>query len=231
MHNHPTLLRNIAFPSLGRLAVPKTRAVVSGLFLFTIAVVLFWATLLPAQAMSVDVGTDGSRDVGYLDGHYTREWVDSRTYRWLSGDAQIRLPGGRSGNTIFIGEWHSAPGPPGGALPVMLRANEIEVALAVPEAERTYRILFPPAALSGGELRIALSSSTIVPPGDSRALSIAVDRIGIKQIAGEYNAAFQLILAETLLLGAMVSLFWLNGLRGPALLAIGIGGVALLSGL
>jgi hypothetical protein len=231
MHDQSTLARHIALPRLRARSTPQLLARLAALLLLVTACAALWLTLLPARSTSVDVGTDGSLDVAYLDGHYTREWFQTRTYRWLNGDAEIRFAGGRNGNTVFVGELYSAPAPPGGALPVTLRANAVQVQLAVPETERTYRILFPPAALNGGELRIKLTSPTITPPGDSRALSVAIDRMGIRQIGGGHNAALQLVIAEMLALAALLTLLALNGLRGVALVATAIAAIALLSGL
>lgn len=198
-----------------------------------IAAVLFWLTLLPPRSFSLDVGSVGSGDLIFLRGVYHPEQVETRTYRWARGDAELILPVGQVGPAIFTGELHSAPQPAGRPLPLRLWAGSTAISFGVGETERVYRVLLPPSAVRGGQIRLKVDSPTVTPPGDDRLLAVALDRIALRPAAGVAAPApaWTLIGVELLAAVAVVVLLWANQARLALALAGGAGFAALLAAL
>lgn len=183
------------------------------------ALAALWLSLLPPRAFSLDVGSEGSGDLIYLRGVYHREQLETRTYRWARGDAQIILPVGQVGPTIVSAELHSAPQPAGRPLELNIQAGSEQLRFAVGEAERSYRLLLPPEAVHAGALRLRLASTTVTPPGDDRLLAVALDRVAVRPAAGTARPAWPLVGIELVVVAAVAGVLWAN--RAPA------GGVAI----
>ena len=208
-------------PLAPALALPRPRAALLAAALALCAAALLWLTLLPPRPFQLDVGRVGSGDLIFLRGVYHPETVDQRTYRWARGNAQIVLPVGQQGPTIFTGELYSAPQPGGAPLPFTMRAGAAELRFDVRDTERTYRLLLPPEAVESGRIALRFDSSTVTPPGDDRLLAVALDRVALQPASGVAapSPAWPLILVELAAAALLGVVLRLNG--APRSLALG----------
>jgi hypothetical protein len=213
----PGLAQTLA--ALRRITRPRSGPLLAALALAAVA--LLWLTLLPARAFRLDVGSVGSGDLIFLRGVYHPETVDGRTYRWARGNAQILLPVGQRGPTIFTGELYSAPQPDGGPLPFAMRAGPHELRFPVRDTERTYRVLLPADAVESGRITLRFNSPTVTPPGDDRLLAVALDRVSLRPASGAATPtpAWPLVLAELIAAALLGLLLLLNG--APRFIAVG----------
>ena len=235
MYNRPVSASPTSEPLARAVALPRSAALSLALrrswpylVLFASGLLVAWLSLLPPRDYSIDVGTDGSHDVGFMQGIYTRERVETRTYRWLRGDATISLPSGRNGPVVFTIEMYSAPRVDGSGLPLTLRAGPAVASFVVAQSERTYHLLFPAASLRDGALGLGLDGPTYSPPGDDRLLSVAVDRIALRQTTPG-GPVWRLALVQALLPALLLLALRANrvGLRAGLIVGLlAIGGLA-----
>ena len=220
-------------PRSRAIALPRPRAGLSILLLALLAAAALWLTLLPPRSFRLDVGSVGSGDLTYLRGVYHPETVDGRTYRWARGDAELLLPVGQVGPTVFTGELYSAPQPGGAPLPFAMRAGPVELRFPVIETERVYRLLLPPEAVEAGRITLRFDSPTVTPPGDDRLLAVAIDRVALRPAGGAAAPApaWPLILVELGAAAALAALLLANGARLPWALFAAAGAVVLFAAL
>ena len=204
--------------------VPRVRSLFAWpaeLLLLLIALVALWLSLAPALALSVDVGSDGS-ELAYVSGTYQRERVESRTFRWVSGDATFTLPVGRVGPLVLEAHLHGAPTPNRAPLPTLLGLPTGQaLRFVLPDAQRIYRIPLASSAAPNGVLRLSMAGDTIVAEGDNRPIAFALDRLTALPLGGAGQPALPLIAAEALLLAALVATLGALGAARPVRLATG----------
>jgi hypothetical protein len=189
--------------------------------LLLVALAAFWLALAPARPLSIDVGSDGS-ELAYVSGVYQRESVESRSFRWASGDATFSLPVGRSGPLVLEAHLHGAPSPGGAALPTRIELPTGQsLRFALPEAQRIYRIPLAASAAPNGALRLRMAGDTIVAEGDNRPLAFALDRLSALPLGEAGRPSLPLVAAEALLLAALITALGALGVAAPVRLLAG----------
>lgn len=141
---------------------------------------------LPVETRSALTLGDDALDLGYIAGFSASERSGSRTFRWLQGTGEIRLPLSApvaAGQSLMLEL--AAPLPL--AHPLRLSVNGQPVALIpnVP-AWRVYHLALPPSLTGATELRLQLRADTRVPARldpastDPRALSVMLRRVALR---------------------------------------------------
>lgn len=217
-------------------AMPYLRAAIAAAALVVALFAALWLSLASPSALTLDVGTVGSGDRIFLRGVYHREVVapndpGARTYRWARGDAEVLLPVGRTGPAIFTATMNAAPQPVEHALPFAMRAGATLLHFDVPAVVRSYHVLLPETAVESGVVRLRFASPTVTPADDNRLLAVALDRVGVRPVAGLARPALPLVLVQLAVVAMAVTLLRLNGARLRTVVGGALATTALLIGL
>lgn len=176
------------------------RAALRALALAGLAGLLF-SILIAPRPLAVDAGAPG--DAYFLRNTYPPE-AGETTLRWARDKSDLLLPGAYPGVGALSLRLYRPFEATDGAWLLRLSTDQGDLAsFDAGPGWRIYRLALPAGAADGG---IALAGPTFTPgEGDPRQLSVAIDRMELKPLAG---AAF----SPAATLGRALWLIWLLGL-------------------
>lgn len=109
-------------------------------------------------------------------------------YRWAFDRAALRLPGAGRGSFALV--LRLARGQPAPVVSRWMLNERPLLALPIDPAARTYHLILPPG--DSADLVLRMQTPPFVPPGDSRPLAFAVDRLALDALTPLAPAPTQL---------------------------------------
>ncbi len=138
--------------------------------------------LVVVQQNPIRYTLDGVQDRLDGIGWYGIEQGDSGTYRWSSGNAEVRLPLRHNSGRQYIVALTAQSLHPSGPQPIRFLLNDRIIAEVLPDsALRTYRLLLAPAQGDAG-MRFGFATHPFRPADDNRELGLLVSRLSIQSI-------------------------------------------------
>ncbi len=138
--------------------------------------------LVVVQQNPIRYTLDGVQDRLDGIGWYGVEQGDSGTYRWSSGNAEVRLPLRHNSGRQYIVALTAQSLHPSGPQPIRFLLNDRIIAEVLPDsALRTYRLLLAPAQGDAG-MRFGFATHPFRPADDNRELGLLVSRLSIQSI-------------------------------------------------
>jgi Dolichyl-phosphate-mannose-protein mannosyltransferase len=207
---------------LGRIQVRSQRTLALACIIVCAAMLLVAAQLylLTEHQIALDLAA-GSREADHLSsGIYDLETDTRGAFRWSDGQSQLRFDQVAQGAARVL---ELNLGPPPAALvgsPVQIGAGGRSLATIAADADpRRYRILVPADALRNGDLRVDLTSATVVVPPDIRHVGVRLERASVRAIGQPliWPSAGRVILQTLLLILAALLLAELHLPIRPAL--------------
>jgi hypothetical protein len=133
---------------------------------------------------------------GFATGLHGIEKTQWMSYVYTNGDAALQLP--EIGAGRYLVEMRMG-GPSGGfSTKAHLGIETRQVDLGVLAPVRLYHLLAPVG--SGGNLRLAVQSTTIQPPDDPRQLGVLLERVGVRSLGPATPPAALLLAVPAVLL-------------------------------